>query len=52
LGVLLDLLGDAQRLDAPFGFQDAFVLAPGAAVGVRGDIGAYLPLSTPRASGL
>ena len=52
LGVVLQLLGDAQGLGAPFGFKDALVLAPGAAVGIRGDIGAYLPLSTPRASGL
>ncbi|MNS64164.1 hypothetical protein D3C72_972840 [compost metagenome] len=35
LGVLLDLLGNAQGFDAPFGFEDAFVLAPGAAVGLR-----------------
>ncbi|MNP05152.1 hypothetical protein D3C76_970970 [compost metagenome] len=31
---MLDLLGDAQGLHAPFGFQDAFVRTSRAAVGV------------------
>ena len=38
LGVLLDLLGDAQRLHTPFGFQDAFVLARRAAAGFGGNV--------------
>src|SRR5476651_1535346 len=51
LGVLLDLLGDAQGFNAPFGFQDALVLAPGTAAGFRCHVWCILPLSTPRASG-
>src|SRR5471030_3359834 len=52
LGVLLDLLGNAQRFNAPFGFEDAFVLTPARLLASGFTSGAYLPLSTPRASGL
>ena len=46
------LLRDRQRLRTPFGLLDPLVAASCARIGRRRPSSAYLPVSTPRASGL